>query len=286
MRRRLLAPTRSRFSKASKRSGSARRCTSARPALRTASSRLRNRRQLDRRSARGILRSDQRHAAHRRFGHRDRQRPRHSGRSAHERQVGRRGRADGAARRRQVRQRQLQGVRRPARRRRVGGERAVGNARSRNLAQRPGVPAVLRARHARGVARDHRHDEAARHEGHLQAGHTDFRDHRFQLRHPGAAPARACVPERRHPHHARRRARRQEPQVPLRRRHRLVRHAPEQEQGGGERKADLHARREGRHRRRDRRCSGTTATPRRSTPSPTTSTRTRAARICRGSAPR
>ena len=45
----------------------------------------------------------------------------------------------------------------------------------------------------------------------------------LQLRHAGAAPARAGVPERRHPHHARRRARRQEPQVPLRRRHRLVR---------------------------------------------------------------
>jgi DNA gyrase subunit B len=42
------------------------------------------------------------------------------------------------------------------------------------------------------------------------------------------------------------------PQFPLRRRHRLVRAAPEQEQGGGEREADLHARREGRHRGRNR----------------------------------
>ena len=80
--------------------------------------------------------------------------------------------------------------------------------------------------------------------------------------------------------HARRRARRQEPQVPLRRRHRLVRHPLE-------------------HRTRRRstrsrstcaatrtastpksRCSGTTATPRRPTPSPTTSTPTKAARTC------
>ena len=60
---------------------------------------------------------------------------------ARERQVGRRSRADRAARRRQVRQRQLQGVRRPARRRRLGRQRAVGDARPRDLAQRPGLPA-------------------------------------------------------------------------------------------------------------------------------------------------
>ena len=64
------------------------------------------------------------------------------------REVGRGSRAHRAARRRQVRQRQLQGVGRPARRRRVGRQRAVGNAGSRNLAQRPGLPAELRARHA------------------------------------------------------------------------------------------------------------------------------------------
>ena len=59
----------------------------------------------------------------------------------------------------------------------------------------------------------------------------------------------------------RRRARRQEPQVPVRRRHRLVRRAPEQEQGGRQRQADLH---EGRARTASTprsRCSGTTATP-------------------------
>ena len=65
-----------------------------------------------------------------------------------ERQVGGRSRADRAARRRQVRQRQLQGVGRPARRRRLGRQRAVGDARARDLAQRPGLPAELRARHA------------------------------------------------------------------------------------------------------------------------------------------
>ena len=74
-----------------------------------------------------------------------------------------------------------------------------------------------------GRPRGHRHDAAARHEGHVQARRADLRDHRIQLRHARAAAARARVPQRRHPHHDRRRARRQEPQVPVRRRHRLVR---------------------------------------------------------------
>ena len=100
-----------------------------------------------------------------------------------ERQVGGRSRAHRAARRRQVRQRQLQGLGRPARRRRLGRQRAVGNARSRNLAQRPGLSTELRARHADRRARSHRHDQAPRHQGHLQAGRADLRDHRLQLRH-------------------------------------------------------------------------------------------------------
>ena len=78
----------------------------------------------------------------------------------------------------------------------------------------------------------------------------------------------------------------QEPPLPLRRRHRLVRRAPEQEQGRRPREADLHARRPRRHRRRSRRCSGTTATTRRNSRSPTTSTPTKAARTCRASARR
>ena len=51
-------------------------------------------------------------------------------------------------RRRQVRQRQLQGVRRPTWCRRLGGECIVGYARPRDLAHQPGLPAELRARHA------------------------------------------------------------------------------------------------------------------------------------------
>ena len=74
-----------------------------------------------------------------------------------------------------------------------------------------------------GRARDDRHDQTPRNEGHVQAGYRDLRNDCLQFRHPGAAAARARVPERRHRHHAGRRARRQEPQVPLRGRHRLVR---------------------------------------------------------------
>ena len=50
----------------------------------------------------------------------------------------------------------------------------------------------------------HRHDEAPRHEGHVQARSADLRDHRVQLRHAGRPPARARVPERRRHDHARR----------------------------------------------------------------------------------
>ena len=65
------------------------------------------------------------------------------------RQVGGRGRADGAARRRQVRALGLQGVGRSARRRHLGGQRAQRVARGRDPARRQGVDAALReGRHA------------------------------------------------------------------------------------------------------------------------------------------
>ena len=78
----------------------------------------------------------------------------------------------------------------------------------------------------------------------------------------------------------------QQPPVPVRGRHPRVRHAPEQEQDGRHREADLHAGRARRHRRRDR-----AAVERRLhrddlLASRTTSTRTRAARTSRGSARR
>ena len=74
----------------------------------------------------GILRPHRRHAAGRRRRAGRRQRPRHPGRQAPGREAARRrGRADDAARRRQVRRRSLRGLRRPARRRRLRGQRAV-----------------------------------------------------------------------------------------------------------------------------------------------------------------
>ena len=91
---------------------------------------LRGGRQLRRRGAGRLLLRDQRHHPHRQLGHRGRQRPRHPGGAApggagHGRG---RGGAHQAARGRQVRQEGLQGLGRPARRRHLGGERALRDA--------------------------------------------------------------------------------------------------------------------------------------------------------------
>ena len=90
-----------------------------------------------------------------------RQRPRHSHRHQGRRRaeaLGRRDRDDRAARRRQVRPEHLQGVRRPARRRRVGGQRAVRMAEAHDLARRPSCTrwnsaAACRWRRSRSSAR-------------------------------------------------------------------------------------------------------------------------------------
>ena len=103
--------------------------------------------------------------------------------SARERSLGGRSGAHGAARRRQVRQQQLQGVGWTARRWCVSGQRAIGAAGFGDLAQRARLPAVVRARQAGGGSRRHRHDEEARHQGHLLARFADLRDLGIQLRH-------------------------------------------------------------------------------------------------------
>ena len=170
-----------------------------------------------------------------------------------QRAVGGRSRADGAARRRQVRQRQLQGVGRPARRRRLGRQRAVGEARARDLAQRPGLPAdaTSAARRwpiSRSPARPKKRGTKITFKPDPQIFETtefSFDTLAQRLRELAFLNGGVTITleDERDGKSAR---------VPLRGRHRRVRRVPQPEQGAGQRQADLHARREGRHRRRDR----------------------------------
>ena len=101
---------------------------------------LRGGRQRHRRGAGRLLRRDSSDAQRRRLGHGRGQRPRHPDRDPpRRRRVGRRGHHDPAPCRRQVRPELLQGVGRSAWRRRVGGERAVVEARPHHLARRQGA---------------------------------------------------------------------------------------------------------------------------------------------------
>ena len=109
---------------------------------------LGGRRQLRRRGDGGLLHAHRRHAAGRRRLPRRRQRPWHPGRpvpvrSAQGQERGR-GRAHRAARRRQVRRRGLQGLRRSARRRRQRRQRAVRAADRRGRPRRQALPPGVR----------------------------------------------------------------------------------------------------------------------------------------------
>ena len=196
--------------------------------------RLGDPRQRRRRGAGRLLHGGRDHAARRRLGHVPRQRPRHprrdDGRAGH---VGGRGRADEAARRRQVRRRRLQGLGRPARRRRLGGQRAQRAPPRGDPPRRVRLDAGLHARRpadaadqGRGVGRGHRHRD------HLHARHRDLRGHPLRPRHAGLPHARDGVPHRRPlaapDRRARRRLRRD---LALRGRHRRVRGVHEPRQG-------------------------------------------------------
>ena len=94
-----------------------------------------------------------------------------------------RGRPDRAPRRWQVREQGLQGLRRPARRRRHGRQLPLGVAQHRDKKGRTGIPAEVRARQA-GKAPDCRgQDKEDRHDRLVQARRRDIRGDRFQLRH-------------------------------------------------------------------------------------------------------
>ena len=141
-------------------------------AARSAPLGVRDRRQLRRRGAGRVLRRHHRDDSRGRRSARRRQRARHPGRQAQDReQIDARGRADGAARRRQVRRRRVRGVRWPARRGLVGRERAVEPARRGREDQGQRLSAVvLRRRVPRGGSRQGRGDERDRHNDHVLAG--------------------------------------------------------------------------------------------------------------------
>ena len=101
----------------------------------------------------------------RRLSHRHRQWARHSGRSASEipEEIGARSHHDDAACGRQIRFRVLPDLRRPAWRRRLRCQRAVGRARSRSRARPDAVPADLRARPPEPARKARQGAEPARH---------------------------------------------------------------------------------------------------------------------------
>ena len=112
------------------------------------------------------------------FVTRDRQRPRHPGRSASEipEKVRARSHHVHAARRRQIRLQGLRDLGRPAWRRRLGRERAVGPDRSRGVARPGALPPGVRARHPEEQAGEARpRAEQARHQGALPPRCADLR---------------------------------------------------------------------------------------------------------------
>ena len=185
---------------------------------------LRGRRQLGRRGAPGTQRPDRGHPPSGQLGHGPglglgHPRRRDAGPGT----AGADGRPHEAPRRREVRRRRLQGLGRPARRRRLGRQRALRAARRRGAPRRQDLPAGVRARRAdrrHGGRREDGQGRRGRDDDHLPARLRDLRGARRRRGDDHAAPARDRVPHQGPPHQARRRARgRQDRRVPLRGRH-------------------------------------------------------------------
>ena len=142
---------------------------------------LGGRRQLGRRGHGRLLQPHRHHPPRRRRVPGRGQRPGHPDRHEQEAEADRRrDRAHQAARRRQVRRQGVPSLRRPARCRRVGGQRAVRTTRRRGVPERQALPdGVPQGRQAEDQARGHR--RRAEGAGHRAAPH---RHHRHVLARP------------------------------------------------------------------------------------------------------
>ena len=199
------------------------------------SPRLRGGGQRRRRGSRGTKRACRHHDPSRQLGHRDGRRGGHPGR--HDRRPGAAGahrRSHQAPCRREVRRRRLQGLRWPARRRRVGRERALGVARRRGPSRREGVPAGVRARRAdrRDGDRRRRAEERVGNDDLVPPRPGGLRGDGVRRGDADAAPARDGIPHPRPQDHRPRRAcRRKVRGVPLRGRHPRLRRVRQRVEG-------------------------------------------------------
>ena len=150
------------------------------------------------------------------------------------REVGGRGCDDHAPLGREVRRRGLQDLRWSTRRRRVGRQRVVEQARARHSTRRlPLDPDLCEGRRAPGEAREEQALEEDRHHGHLLARRDGVRGDRLPRADTARALARDGVSQQGLGDPLRRRAPRPAAaaDVPVQRRHRRFREAPQREQG-------------------------------------------------------
>ena len=173
----------------------------------------------------------------------DRRRPRHPGRHPRRGRVGRRSDHDAAARGREVRPELLQGLRRPARRRRLGRQCALDVAQAHDLARRQGILHGIRRRRCGRTAQSRRRrGRQARHRSDVPALDQDLHDGGIRFRDARASPARARVPQfRRHRRALRPAPRRREARGDaLRGRRRGIRQIPRPQQDAAGAEADHH----------------------------------------------